>query len=49
MAIIHIYEASCFWDVFTEVENIMILNGMDYLTIPVRFGQTGEIIQDGNL
>lgn len=28
---------------------MMILTGMDYLTIPVRFGQTGEIIQEGNL
>ena len=28
---------------------MMSLNGMDYLTIPVRFGQTGEIIQQGNL
>lgn len=28
---------------------MMILNGMDYLTIPLRFDQTGEIIWEGNL
>lgn len=28
---------------------MMILNGMDHLIIPVRFGQTGKIIQEGNI
>jgi len=28
---------------------MMILSGMDYLTILMTFGQTGEIIQKGNL
>lgn len=28
---------------------MMILNCMDYPTIPVIFGQTGKIIQEGNL
>lgn len=28
---------------------MMILNVVDYLIIPVRFGQTGEIIHESNL